>query len=192
MLEARNEHPLAQLFLEVYAELILRGTWTPNPDDPCLPAGVWINFNELEGCARHGRLRMPPAVSLLRVIRHRPGRPILFPCALRWRSVPWRPMAREYYVELHNPRNPWGAYAPTAEYQLRRREIERAYIVAAMAQASERTGLVFDDPVAYVTDELARWQNGELDRAAEEFGSTPPWPTPGRARDDLVIACRDD
>jgi len=114
MLDARNNHPYADLFLGVYAELLLRGAWTPHHDDPALPAGVWINFNEFEAVARSNRLQFPPALFLIRALQPGKAGPARYPRVLQQRPLAGR-RGKEHYVELHHPMNPWGLYAPRPE-----------------------------------------------------------------------------
>lgn len=189
LLEARNEHPLAQLFLGVYAELLQRGAWTPTPRDPDLPAGVWINFNEFEGAARRNRLQMAPAIALLRALRPT-AKGVGFPCVFESRSVPGRPRAKEHYVELHDVTNPWGAYPPTDLFRQRRRDAARASIIKLMRATSAKSGWDFDEPESYIAGELARWEDNEREDLRKSFGALPPTPPPGEAPSDLVIACR--
>jgi hypothetical protein len=116
MLDARNDHPHADLFLGVYAELLMRGAWTPTLEDESKPAGVWINFVEFESVARRNHLTMPPSIELIRALQVKPkvNRPDRYPRLLHWRGVDGRPRAREYYVELHDLANPWGLYPSTS------------------------------------------------------------------------------
>ncbi|MGE7139681.1 hypothetical protein ACQKIE_18800 [Luteibacter sp. NPDC031894] len=149
MPDARNDHPYANLFLGVYAELLLRGAWAPKLDDPALPAGVWINFNEFEAVARSNRLQFPPALFLIRALQPSRIGPARYPRVLHQRPLAGPHRGKEHYVELHHPMNPWGLYAPTPEAIARYPTDERQRLAEAFGAVapSPRPGEAPDELV---------------------------------------------